>query len=103
MLVSEFIGLKNIVSLGFVGSGNTVTLIRPYVTLFSTAVAGVPYPRPHHAAHTVKFASDCLVKMKALMLKLVPILGSDTANLSLRIGLHSGPVTGGVLRGEKGR
>ena len=30
-------------------------------------------------------------------------LGGDTSALNLRIGLHSGPVTAGVLRGEKSR
>ena len=30
-------------------------------------------------------------------------LGPGTAALNLRIGLHSGPLTAGVLRGEKGR
>ena len=30
-------------------------------------------------------------------------LGHDTANLRLRVGCHSGPVTAGVLRGDKGR
>jgi class 3 adenylate cyclase len=30
-------------------------------------------------------------------------LGPDTGELGLRVGLHSGPVTGGVLRGEKAR
>jgi class 3 adenylate cyclase len=30
-------------------------------------------------------------------------LGPDTADLSLRMGLHSGPVTAGVLRGERAR
>ena len=30
-------------------------------------------------------------------------LGDDTAELQLRVGLHSGPVTGGVLRGKKAR
>merc|ERR1712025_1126918 len=29
--------------------------------------------------------------------------GPETGDLSLRIGLHSGPVTAGVLRGEKAR
>lgn len=67
------------------------------------AAAGVPDPRRNHAVVMAKFASDSLVKMKALMLQLVPILGPDTAALTLRVGLHSGPVTGGVLRGEKGR
>jgi len=30
-------------------------------------------------------------------------LGPDTGNLALRIGVHSGPVTGGILRGERSR
>ena len=48
-------------------------------------------------------ASDCLVKMKEMVHKLETSLGPDTADLSIRIGLHSGPVTAGVLRGDKGR
>lgn len=30
-------------------------------------------------------------------------LGKETGNLTLRIGLHSGPVTAGVLRGDRAR
>ena len=30
-------------------------------------------------------------------------MGPDTSDLGIRIGLHSGPVTAGVLRGERGR
>lgn len=30
-------------------------------------------------------------------------LGDDTCNLAMRVGLHCGQVTAGVLRGEKGR
>lgn len=30
-------------------------------------------------------------------------LGDDTANLEMRVGMHSGAVTAGVLRGEKAR
>lgn len=30
-------------------------------------------------------------------------LGPDTGDLNMRMGLHSGPVTAGVLRGEKSR
>jgi hypothetical protein len=32
-----------------------------------------------------------------------PLPGSDTSNLGFRVGLHSGSVTAGVLRGDKGR
>ena len=29
--------------------------------------------------------------------------GPDTSDLGLRVGLHSGPITGGVLRGDRAR
>lgn len=50
-----------------------------------------------------RFAKDCMKKMNELTKQLTTILGPDTADLSMRIGLHSGPVTAGVLRGEKSR
>ena len=31
------------------------------------------------------------------------IIGPDTGDLAMRTGLHSGPVTAGVLRGDKSR
>jgi len=50
-----------------------------------------------------RFAADCMRRMNALTKKLEKILGPDTADLRMRIGLHSGPVTAGVLRGERSR
>lgn len=50
-----------------------------------------------------RFAFDCLTAMKTVVKQLETRLGPDTADLALRIGLHSGPVTAGVLRGEKSR
>lgn len=41
--------------------------------------------------------------MPLLLTKLETSLGPDTAELAIRIGIHSGPVTSGVLRGDKGR
>jgi hypothetical protein len=41
--------------------------------------------------------------MNTLTKSLEVTLGPDTADLGLRIGLHSGPVTAGVLRGERAR
>ncbi|CAB9516323.1 Receptor-type guanylate cyclase gcy [Seminavis robusta] len=67
------------------------------------AVCGLPVPRPDHAIAMAYFANDCLRKMITLTKKLEITLGPDTGDLSLRIGLHSGPVTAGVLRGEKSR
>lgn len=50
-----------------------------------------------------RFARDCLYSMNNLVKKLERTLGPDTADLSMRMGLHSGPVTAGVLRGDKSR
>jgi class 3 adenylate cyclase len=67
------------------------------------AVCGLPEPRKDHAVVMARFARDCMTKMNDLTKKLEVTLGPDTADLSIRVGLHSGPVTAGVLRGEKSR
>ncbi|CAJ1951424.1 unnamed protein product [Cylindrotheca closterium] len=67
------------------------------------AVTGLPNPQEKHAEIMVRFSVDCLAKMRNVVLSLVDSLGDDTANLAMRVGLHSGPVTGGVLRGQKSR
>jgi class 3 adenylate cyclase len=67
------------------------------------AVTGLPDPQPDHAEIMVSFAVDCLRKMKGLVANLCVRLGDGTNELSLRIGLNSGQVTAGVLRGSKGR
>lgn len=51
----------------------------------------------------VKFAVDCVSTMHRLTMQLEEELGPETADLRLRVGLHSGPVLAGVLRGEKSR
>jgi hypothetical protein len=50
-----------------------------------------------------KFAHDCLHKLAKVIEKLSESLGEGTEDLTLRIGMNSGEVTAGVLRGEKGR
>jgi class 3 adenylate cyclase len=67
------------------------------------AVAGLPDPQEDHAVIMTKFATDCISKMGQLTSELAEALGADTAELALRVGLHSGSVTGGVLRGQKSR
>lgn len=67
------------------------------------AVAGLPEPRDDHAIVMARFASDCLERTHKLTKALEKTLGPDTGDLGLRIGLHSGQVTAGVLRGDKGR
>jgi class 3 adenylate cyclase len=67
------------------------------------AVTGLPTPRKDHALAMARFARDCMHRMHQLTRKLEVVLGPDTADLSMRFGLHSGPVTAGVLRGERSR
>ena len=51
-----------------------------------------------------RFANDIINSMNHLLeSKLVPLLGPETAELSLRVGLNSGEVTAGVLRGDRAR
>lgn len=51
-----------------------------------------------------KFAAACQVKMGQLIAnRLTDMLGPDTADLMLRVGIDSGPITGGILRGDRGR
>ena len=50
-----------------------------------------------------RFANNCRDKMNSVVRSLELILGPDTAELRMRFGLHSGPVTAGVLRGDKSR
>lgn len=54
-------------------------------------------------SHFRQFASECREKFGDVIEALKESLGEDTANLGMRFGLHSGPVTAGVLRGEKSR
>jgi class 3 adenylate cyclase len=65
------------------------------------AVTGLPNPQPQHAVIMATFARDCMSRMYTVIRKLVPVLGPRTAELSMRFGLHSGPVTAGVLRGDR--
>lgn len=67
------------------------------------AVTGLPQPQEKHAIIMCRFARDCISKMHEILPSLCERLGQDTADLSMRFGLHSGPVTAGVLRGEKAR
>ncbi|CAJ1946025.1 unnamed protein product [Cylindrotheca closterium] len=67
------------------------------------AVTGLPHPQERHHIIMVKFARQLLYKTNLLTKELEATLGPDTGTLCFRIGLHSGPVTAGVLRGEKSR
>jgi class 3 adenylate cyclase len=67
------------------------------------AVCGLPEPRKDHAVVMAHFAHDCNVELIRLVKQLEVTLGPDTGDLSMRFGLHSGPVTAGVLRGQRAR
>lgn len=67
------------------------------------AVTGLPEPQSNHAVIMVRFASECLIKMGSITKELEVTLGPDTGDLGIRMGLHSGPVTAGVLRGDRAR
>ena len=64
---------------------------------------GLPDPQEDHAVIMARFARDCNVSMKEVTRKLELTLGPDTGDLRMRSGLHSGPVTAGVLRGDRAR
>jgi hypothetical protein len=57
------------------------------------AVAGCPDVMKNHPVVMARFARECLLEMHKLTRRLVPLLGADTANLDMRFGIHSGPVT----------
>eukprot|EP00980_Cylindrotheca_fusiformis_P002325 scaffold541_cov138-Cylindrotheca_fusiformis.AAC.8 len=67
------------------------------------AVAGLPEPDKDHALAVCRFARDCIKAMKNTTLKLEVSLGPETSDLELRVGIHSGQVTAGVLRGQRSR
>ncbi|CAB9524198.1 Receptor-type guanylate cyclase gcy [Seminavis robusta] len=67
------------------------------------AVTGIPEPQAQHAAIMVRFAQDCIAKMRIVTKELAEHFGEDTMDLEMRVGLNSGSTTAGVLRGEKGR
>jgi len=68
------------------------------------AATGLPKVQENHAIIMVKFARDCLYALQQVTsTDLADRLGPDTRDLKMRVGLHSGPTTAGVLRGIKGR
>ena len=67
------------------------------------AVSGLPVPRQDHAIVMAWFARDCLYRLNNILVELEQRLGPDTADLGMRVGLHSGPIIAGVLRGDRAR
>ena len=67
------------------------------------AVCGVPDPREDHALAMAKFAMGMQLEMIKVQKHLVLRLGDNVMDLKLRCGFHSGPVTAGVVRGQRAR
>lgn len=67
------------------------------------AVTGLPKKQEDHAVIMVDFAQHILHQTAMIVKQLEKTLGPDTSDLRLRIGINSGPVTAGVLRGDRAR
>lgn len=72
-------------------------------TFIDVAVSGLPEPRSDHAIVMARFAQDTLMTVQHMVRQLELSLGPDTGELGVRIGIHSGVVTAGVLRGDRAR
>jgi class 3 adenylate cyclase len=59
------------------------------------AATGIPHFVKDHAVRMAKFAFDCAEQAALVTSQLTTQLGPETADLKLRIGIHSGPTTAG--------
>jgi class 3 adenylate cyclase len=59
------------------------------------AVCGLPQPRKNHATDAARFALKCMDIMRDTTKALDQSLGRGTSDLTLRVGLHSGPTIAG--------
>jgi class 3 adenylate cyclase len=80
-----------------------LSFVSLFLLVYAVAVTGLPEPQEDHAVIMAKFAWDMMSKLKQVLQDMENSMGGDVLDLSIRVGLHSGPVTAGVLRGEKSR
>lgn len=67
------------------------------------AATGLPEPQPMHALIMARFVWEIKHKLLEMTRDLEVTLGPDCSDLRMRFGMHSGPVTAGVLRGDRAR
>ena len=67
------------------------------------ATSGLPGIRDDHAEVMAKFSVELQKIFEVVTTELSYALGSETTDLKLRCGLHSGPITAGVLWGLQSR
>ena len=67
------------------------------------AATGLPNATNDHAVAMASFARRCMEAIVETVTELEESLGPGTADLGIRIGIHSGSVIAGVLRGAKSR
>lgn len=67
------------------------------------AATGIPDTRNDDVIKILRFAKEIMIKTEKATRRLEIELGPGTSDLTLRVGIHSGPVTAGVLRGERAR
>lgn len=84
-------------------SGHIELSVKELTGSLSVAASGIPEARSDHAVIMARFAADCLKKVDILSKKLEIQYGPDTSELFLRVALHSGPVTGGFMKGSQSR
>ena len=65
--------------------------------------SGLPDIRDDHAEVMAKFSVEFQKIFEVVTTKFSYILGSEATDLKLRCGLHSGPVTDGVLWGLRSK
>lgn len=67
------------------------------------AITGLPRAQPDHCLRMCRYAMKCMALFSQKTMELSVKLGADTADLKLRVGIHTGQVTAGVLRGDRAR
>eukprot|EP00551_Chaetoceros_affinis_P012934 CAMPEP_0203674500 /NCGR_PEP_ID=MMETSP0090-20130426/16443_1 /ASSEMBLY_ACC=CAM_ASM_001088 /TAXON_ID=426623 /ORGANISM="Chaetoceros affinis, Strain CCMP159" /LENGTH=387 /DNA_ID=CAMNT_0050540395 /DNA_START=347 /DNA_END=1511 /DNA_ORIENTATION=- len=67
------------------------------------AATGIPEYQEDHATLLALFAEKCRRKMNKIIQSSINEMGKSLNTVSMRFGIHSGPITAGVLRGLKSR